>query len=137
MQQIEKFIRKVMPDTSEVRGGHIPNYVMPRWFDEARQPLWEKVTRLSDEGVIFGTVRHLELEFKREVLPALEVKIITTVSKIGNSSAVCEQQAWQGNELAVTCRSVLVATHKELRTKVALNAAAKNYLEQLCCGNKA
>lgn len=137
MNQKDDFVFKVTPGLLDEIGGHIPNYVMPRWFEEARTPLWQKVTALCSEGVQFGTVRHSTFDFRREVRGGAEVTVITSVRQIGNSSVECQQEAWQHGQLAVFSTSVLVAIDTTSRTKVNLGSEARLYLNRLLNNHEA
>lgn len=120
---------QLMPDPDDLRGGHIPNYVVPLWFENARMPLWKQVTLLQGGDAKFGIVRHASYDYRREIFGGAQVTIETWVKSIGTSSAVCHQQAWQSGQLAVVVTVTLVAVGEASNTNMALSPAARAYLQ--------
>ena len=121
----------VMPQPADIMSGHVPNTVTPVWFEQARTPLWQAVNQLSEAGTSFGIVRHASYDFQRELWPESKVEINTSIISVGQSSAVCQQEAWQSGQLAVVATVVLVLIDEKQRSKALLSAAANGYLQQL------
>ena len=107
--------------------GHVPNFVCPLWFEKARTALREHATTLGEDGTVFGIVRKASYEYLREVLEG-EVTIKTSISHVGNSSAVCRQEAWQFDQLAIVAETILVLVDTKGRGKLHLSQAARDYL---------
>jgi len=121
----------LMPRHNEVGGNHVRNTVPPIWFEEARFKLYPIIQQLTSDTARFGVVRHASYDYTRELFYGSEVKIITSVSHIGNSSASFYQQAWQNDKIAVTAETVLVMIDGERGGKLKLSSASCDYLKTL------
>ena len=88
--------------------GHINNTVLPQWFEQARTPLFKMFTPdlAIDKWVLI--LAKIEVEFVRELFYAKEVEIKTYIEKVGNSSFVAYQEAWQQGTLGAKGRATLV-----------------------------
>lgn len=88
--------------------GHINNTVLPVWFEKAREPLFRLFIpdmTLQDWCLI---VARLEVTFKSQLHFGHDVQIRTGLERIGNSSIVVAQQAWQRQQLCAEGSAVLV-----------------------------
>lgn len=121
----------LMPRHNEIRGGHVENTVPPIWFENARVTLFTQIEQLTSPTAQFGVVRRATYDYARELFYGGEVKIVTTVSHIGNSSATFYQEAWQNDKIAVTAESILVMIDSEQGGKLNLSTASCDYLKTL------
>lgn len=119
------------PCVQDLSGGHIPNTTTPVWFESARMPLITHVESLCQPGARFGIVRHASYDYQRELYADSEVTIETSITRMGTSSVVCSQQAWQSGQLAVLAEIVLVLMDSEQGTAVPLPEPARTYLAGL------
>ncbi|OCQ20271.1 thioesterase [Pseudoalteromonas luteoviolacea] len=100
---------KIMPRFSETDVlGHINNTVLPVWFEAARAPIFKIFTPDLNPHNWKLIVAKVEVTFKGELFYGQEVEIKTAIEKIGNSSFVILQQAWQHGECCAEGRTVMV-----------------------------
>lgn len=88
--------------------GHISNTTLPVWFEAARQPVFEIFQpglKVDDWPLILA---RMELDFTAQLFYGQEVTIRTGIKKLGNSSLVVYQEAWQSGELAARGHTTLV-----------------------------
>lgn len=80
---------------------HINNTVVAGWFEAAREPIFRIFApsmRPEDLSLILARI---EIDFVAQIHYGHEVTIETGIEKIGNSSFVVLQRAWQqGREVA-------------------------------------
>ncbi len=92
-----KLMEQVHPRFSETDAlGHINNTVVPVWFEAARTPIFKIFTPNLDPKQWKLIIAKIEVEFKGELFYGEEVEIRTGIERIGNSSYVIVQEAWQG-----------------------------------------
>ncbi|MBQ4812149.1 acyl-CoA thioesterase [Pseudoalteromonas luteoviolacea] len=100
---------KIMPRFSETDVlGHINNTVLPVWFEAARAPIFKIFTPDLNPHNWKLIVAKVEVTFKGELFYGQQVEIKTAIEKIGNSSFVILQQAWQHGECCAEGRTVMV-----------------------------
>ncbi|KZN29453.1 thioesterase [Pseudoalteromonas luteoviolacea S2607] len=100
---------KIMPRFSETDVlGHINNTVLPVWFEAARAPIFKIFTPDLNPHNWKLIVAKVEVTFKGELFYGQQVEIKTAIEKIGKSSFVILQQAWQHGECCAEGRTVMV-----------------------------
>ncbi|KZX00894.1 thioesterase [Pseudoalteromonas luteoviolacea] len=100
---------KIMPRFSETDVlGHINNTVLPVWFEAARTPIFKIFTPDLNPHNWKLIVAKVEVTFKGELFYGQEVEIKTAIEKVGKSSFVILQQAWQHGECGAEGRTVMV-----------------------------
>ncbi|MDK1289672.1 acyl-CoA thioesterase [Pseudoalteromonas umbrosa] len=100
---------KIMPRFSETDVlGHINNTVLPVWFEAARAPIFKIFTPDLNPHNWKLIVAKVEVVFKGELFYGQEVAVKTMIEKLGNSSFVILQQAWQHGECCAEGRTVMV-----------------------------
>ncbi|KZN51291.1 acyl-CoA thioesterase [Pseudoalteromonas luteoviolacea] len=100
---------KIMPRFSETDVlGHINNTVLPVWFEAARAPIFKIFTPDLNPHNWKLIVAKVEVVFKGELFYGQEVEVKTMIEKLGNSSFVILQQAWQHGECCAEGRTVMV-----------------------------
>ncbi|QQD22086.1 acyl-CoA thioesterase [Venatoribacter cucullus] len=95
--------------------GHINNASLPRWFEEAREPLFRLFSPDLDIQNWQLILARIEVDFIGELFYGREVEIRTVMSKIGNSSMTLHHEAWQDGKLAAKGTAVMV--HFDLKAK--------------------
>jgi len=88
--------------------GHLNNTTLPIWFEQGRTPIFEIFVPGLDVKSWNLILAKIEVEFVREIFYGNEVEIRTSVERIGNSSLVVYQEAWQHDELAAIGRATMV-----------------------------
>ncbi|WP_440054869.1 acyl-CoA thioesterase [Pseudoalteromonas sp. T1lg65] len=88
--------------------GHINNTVLPVWFEAARTPIFKVFTPNLDPKQWKLIVAKVEVTFKGELFYGQEVEVKTAIERIGNSSFVILQQAWQHGECCAEGKTVMV-----------------------------
>ncbi|AOT09817.1 acyl-CoA thioesterase [Pseudoalteromonas luteoviolacea] len=100
---------KIKPRFSETDVlGHINNTVLPVWFEAARVPIFKIFTPDLNPHNWKLIVAKVEVVFKGELFYGQEVEVKTMIEKLGNSSFVILQQAWQHGECCAEGRTVMV-----------------------------
>ncbi|MFA5494269.1 MAG: thioesterase family protein [Porticoccaceae bacterium] len=119
------------PRDAEINAGHVVNTVPPVWFEDARFGLYAPIQELSGPDALFGIVRKASYDYQRELLPGAPVTILTGITRLGNSSAVFYQEAWQHDQRAVSAETVILLMDGRQRRKMDFSPASRRYLEQL------
>jgi acyl-CoA thioester hydrolase len=100
---------KLMPRFSETDVlGHINNTVLPVWFEAARVPIFKIFTPDLDPKQWKLIIAKVEVTFKDELFYGQEVEIKTAIERIGSSSFVILQQAWQHGACCAEGKTVMV-----------------------------
>lgn len=102
-------VEKISPRFSETDVlGHINNTVLPVWFEAARVPIFKIFTPDLNPKNWKLIVAKLEISFQGELFYGDEVEIRTFIERIGNSSFVIVQQAWQHQKCCAEGKTVMV-----------------------------
>lgn len=114
--------------------GHINNAAIATWFEEARRPIFEFFTPDLDPKKWSLIIARLEIDYLAQGYYQKQCTVKTSVEKIGNSSFVLLQEAFQDGVLVSRGKAFMVsfdyATQKskplteEIRKK--LQALMKN-----------
>lgn len=88
--------------------GHINNAVYSTWFEEARKPIFEFFIPDLDPKKWTLILARVEIDFLAQAHYQKKTLIKTGVEKIGNSSFVLFQEAYQGDVIVCRGKSVLV-----------------------------
>ncbi len=100
---------KLMPRFSETDVlGHINNTALPVWFEAARVPIFKIFTPDLDPKQWKLIVAKVEVTFKGELFYGQEVEVKTAIERIGSSSFVILQQAWQHGACCAEGKTVIV-----------------------------
>ena len=110
--------------------GHINNTVLPVWFLEGRESILRIFNpSLSTEEVTLVLAK-IEIEYLEETFFGKEVEIRTYVLRIGTSSVLVGQEAWQEGTLRATGTATVVNFDKHLRKSVPIPADVKKRLSE-------
>lgn len=100
---------KILPRFSETDSlGHINNTVLPVWFEAARVPIFKIFTPELDPKQWKLIVAKIEVTFLGELFYGQEVEVKTSIERIGSSSFVILQQAWQHGMCCAEGKTVMV-----------------------------
>lgn len=88
--------------------GHINNASYSTWFEEARKPVFEFFVPDLDPKKWNLIIARVEIDFLAQGEYQKNALIKTSVEKIGNSSFVLLQEAYQENNLICRGKSILV-----------------------------
>ena len=108
--------------------GHINNTVVPVWFLEGRESILRIFNpNLSTEEVSLVLAK-IEIEYLEETFFGKPVEIRTYVLRIGTSSVLVGQEAWQEGELKAAGTATMVNFDKHTRKSVPIPADVKKRL---------
>ncbi|WP_340818366.1 thioesterase family protein [Methanolobus sp. WCC4] len=111
---------------------HANNISIAIWFEQARTPIFRIFTPdldLSYENWKLIMAR-TEYEYVGEMFLGPDVEIITYISRIGNSSFVVTQEAWQDDRKGAIGRSTIVHYDFINKTSVPLPDEIRKELEK-------
>ena len=108
--------------------GHINNTVYPVWFLEGRESILKIFNpSLSTEEVSLVLAK-LEIEYIDEMFFGKTVEIRTFVLRVGTSSVLVGQEAWQSEALCATATATIVNFDKHTRKSVPIPGDIKEGL---------
>jgi acyl-CoA thioester hydrolase len=126
-----KLVESVQPRFSETDAlGHINNTVVPVWFEAARTPIFKIFTPDLDPKQWKLIIAKIEVEFKGELFYGDNVDIRTGIERIGNSSYVIVQEAWQHGVCCARGKTVMVRYDFVSKAAVALSEVERAGLGQ-------
>jgi acyl-CoA thioester hydrolase len=113
------------------RQGHVNNAVFVTFLEAGRVSLlYDPQKRaLTPEGTSF-VLANLALNFRAEILWPSEVRIGTTVSRMGNSSVTFSQALFVGDNCVATAQTVLVLIDDATRKSRSLPDQTRRELEK-------
>ena len=85
--------------------GHINNTVLPQWFEQARSPIFKFFVPSMNPAEWNLILAKIEVEFVSELFYPNDVELRSYVERLGNSSCVVYQEAWQGGKLGAKGRA--------------------------------
>ena len=110
--------------------GHINNTVLPIWFLEGHKSILRIFNpSLSTEEVSLVLAK-IEIEYLEEIFFGKPVEIRTYVLRIGTSSVLVGQEAWQEDTLRATGTATMVNFDKHSRKSVPIPADIKKRLSE-------
>jgi acyl-CoA thioester hydrolase len=110
--------------------GHINNTVLPIWFLEGRESILKIFNpKLTTEAVSLVLVK-LEIEYLGELFFGKPVEIRTFVLRIGTSSVLVGQEAWQDGSLRATATATMVNFDKTTRKSLPIPTDIRERLSQ-------
>ena len=110
--------------------GHINNTVLPVWFLEGRESVLRIFNpSLTTEEVSLVLVK-IEIEYLEEMFFGKAVEIRTYVLRIGTSSILVGQEAWQDDKLCATGSATMVNFDKHSRKSVPIPGDIRKKLSE-------
>lgn len=125
------FVQNVQPRFAETDAlGHINNAVLPVWFEQARTPIFALFTPSLNVNKWRLILAKIEVDFVKEIFYGSDVEIKSYIEKIGNSSFVCYQEAWQNKCLVAKGRSVMIHFDHETKKSMPIPEEIRNQLNE-------
>ncbi|MCP5161556.1 MAG: acyl-CoA thioesterase [Hahellaceae bacterium] len=113
------FTLEINPRFSETDAlGHVNNTVLPVWFEDARTPVFRLFTPDLDHKKWRLIIARVEVDFVGELFYGEPIEIRTWIDKLGNSSMVIAQEAWQNHRVGAKGRAVMI--HYDYNEKKAI-----------------
>lgn len=109
--------------------GHINNTVLSNWFEASREPifrLFNPALALNEWNLILARVA---IDYVAQTHYGLEVEVRSWIGKIGNSSFVVEQEAWQEGVCVARGQAVQVFFNYVTQKSEAIPAEYRALLE--------
>ncbi len=88
--------------------GHVDNTVLPRWLEEAREPLLRVFTPDLDPAKWRLIMARFEIDYRAEIDVGIAVEVETYLLKLGKSSFQVGQDIHQGGRHCAHARTVMV-----------------------------
>ncbi|MBC7751622.1 MAG: acyl-CoA thioesterase [Candidatus Saccharibacteria bacterium] len=88
--------------------GHINNTVIAGWFEAGRAPIFQIFTPDMDIKNLTLILARIEVDFVAQTHYGHDVVVKTGIEKVGNSSFVVIQEAWQNDALVAKGKAVQV-----------------------------
>ncbi len=89
--------------------GHVNNTVVTGWFETGRSPLFQLFAAGQQNPAELPLIlARVEVDFVGQIYYGSDVLIRTGIERIGNSSFVVAQQAWQNDKLVARGKAVQV-----------------------------
>ncbi|MFZ5560881.1 MAG: acyl-CoA thioesterase [Pseudomonadota bacterium] len=125
------FSMTIMPRFCETDAlGHINNTVLSQWFETAREPVFRIFNpELSLPGWNLILAR-VEIDYVAQTHYGRSVDLRTWIGKVGNSSFVVEQEAWQEGACVARGKAVQVFFNYVTQKSEALPAEFRRELEK-------
>lgn len=115
------FTEVIHPRFSETDAlGHINNTVVPVWFEATRTPIFRIFTPDLNPLAWRLIIAKLEVNFTAELYYGEAVTINTSIARMGNSSFVVYQEAWQNQRLAAHGQVTFVNFNHQQKCSVPL-----------------
>lgn len=111
--------------------GHINNARYATWFEDARRPIFELFIPDLDPKKWNLIIARIELDFLAQGKYQLETTVETWVEKIGNSSFVLMQEAYQEGKAICRCKAFMVHFDYATNKSLSIPAPIKGQLEKL------
>lgn len=110
--------------------GHINNIVVAGWIETGREDIFRVFTPDLDPKKLPLILARIEVDFVAQIYYGCEVEIRTQLEKLGNSSFVVIQEAWQKGALAARGRAVQVYFNHATQTSEPLPDEYREVLSQ-------
>ncbi|MCG8671511.1 MAG: acyl-CoA thioesterase [Pseudomonadales bacterium] len=110
--------------------GHINNTVYPVWFLEGRESILRIFTPSLSTDEVSLVLAKLEIEYLGEVFFGKTVEVKTYVLRIGVSSVLVGQEAWQDGNLKATATATMVNFDKRTRKSLPIPNEIKQALSK-------
>ena len=125
------FSTTVMPRFYETDAfGHVNNTVVSGWFETAREPIFRIFSPGMDIRQLSLILARTEVDFVAQIYYGTEVTLTTAIEKLGNSSFVVAQEAWQNDVCVARGKAVQVYFNYETQKSEPLPIAIRAELEK-------
>lgn len=110
--------------------GHINNTVLPVWFLEGRESILRIFNPSLNTEEVSLVLAKIEIEYLGELFFGNPVEIRTYVLRIGTSSILVGQEAWQEDSLRATATATMVNFDKHSSKSNPIPADIKKRLSE-------
>ena len=110
--------------------GHINNTRLPVWFELARNDVFSMLIPEMNPEIWTLILARIELDFLHEIFYGANVEVRTWIEKIGKSSFVVLQEAYQKETLCVRGRATIVHFDWDVKKSAPLPRNYRELLEQ-------
>ncbi len=108
--------------------GHINNTVPGIWYEAGRTNVMDRMyADVPEFDQLLMAVR-TEIDFLAELFYGTDVTVYTGIERIGNSSLVYYQEAWQKGKRCGRASTTLVHVSRETRRSTRIPDAMRDYL---------
>ena len=124
---LEQQLEPAIHDTDAF--GHVNNTALPRWFEQARTPLFRIICPSLDPPDWPLILVRIEVDFRAEIFYGRPVTVRTAVVRTGNSSFTVAHTAWQQGRIGAAGKAVLVYVDRSSGRAVRLPDDLRRQLE--------
>ena len=110
--------------------GHINNSKFPIWFENARNPIFKIFTPDLDPKQWKLILVKIEVEFTAQSFYGKDIEVRTFVSRIGGSSFVVAQEAYQDEAMVAKGLATLVHFDYQNQKSIALEGHLREELNK-------
>lgn len=110
--------------------GHINHSVLPMWFEGAREPLFRIFSPELNIKAWPLIMAKIEIVFKQQIFFGQPVHILTTISKIGNTSITIRQEVWQNEKLCAIGEIVNIHFNHQIQKAIPIPPNIRRKLEK-------
>lgn len=110
--------------------GHINNTVPGIWYESGRTAVLDLMYKTVPEFDQLMMAVRTEIDFLGEMFYGDDVTVYTGIERIGNSSLVYYQEAWQKGACCGRARTTLVHVDRETRRSSRLPDPLREFLSQ-------
>jgi acyl-CoA thioester hydrolase len=110
--------------------GHINNTVLSSWFEAGREPVFRIFNPALNLGEWNLILARVEIDYVAQTHYGRNVEVRTWIEKIGNSSFVVAQEAWQDGACTARGKAVQVFFNYATQKSEPLPAEFRRQLEQ-------
>ena len=111
---------------------HVNNCMIPIWFENARTPIFRIFNPSMQVDFEHWNLimARIEADFLREMFWGYDIRIVTRLVKLGNSSFTVGQEAWQQGKLCAMGTAVHVHYDFGTRSAVRIPDEIRRQLEE-------
>lgn len=110
--------------------GHINNTVPGIWYEAGRTAVLDLMLRKVPEFDQLMMAVRTEIDFLAEMFYGSDVTVLTGIERLGNSSVVYYQEAWQKDKRCGRARTTLVHVDRQARRSARLPDAMRDFMSQ-------
>ena len=108
--------------------GHVNSTVLPVWFLEGRESVLKIFNPSMKTEDVSLVLARIEIDYLGEIFFGRPVDIRTVVLRVGESSVLVGQEAWQSDEMKATATATMVNFDKHTSQSVPIPGNTKERL---------
>lgn len=109
--------------------GHIGNTAMPGWLEHARIPIFKEIHPTMNAKGWPLIVAKISIDYLGQIFAIDEVKIQTSIAKIGNKSFTVSQSVFQNNQKVAYAETVIVYFDYTSKQTITIPEKSRKFLE--------